>query len=95
MILARRRHPDGIASCFPPPGAPDLPMPTYRGDSIRMLWFIPITMVPQWFMGRLTPGFGPDTSIGIIPQPHVFLYYMIFFGFGALYYDSDDRCFPS
>jgi hypothetical protein len=34
--------------------------------------------------------FGPDTSTGILPMPHVLSYYGIFFGFGALYYDADD-----
>jgi peptidoglycan/LPS O-acetylase OafA/YrhL len=57
----------------------------------RFLWLIPITMVPQLFMGTLFPTFGPDTSIGVIPQPHLLLYYAFFFGFGAIYYDSDDQ----
>lgn len=57
---------------------------------LRFLWLIPLTMIPQWFMGRMSPSFGPDTSVGLIPMPHVLLYYAIFFGFGALYFDSDD-----
>jgi hypothetical protein len=57
---------------------------------VRFLWLIPLTMVPQWFMGRLVPVFGPDTSAGLLPMPHVLIYYAIFFGFGALYFDSDD-----
>jgi hypothetical protein len=57
---------------------------------VRFLWLIPLTMVPQWFMGRLVPVFGPDTSAGVLPMPHVLIYYAIFFGFGALYFDSDD-----
>jgi len=56
----------------------------------RFLWLIPLTMVPQWFMGSIVPMFGPDTSAGLLPMPHVLVYYAIFFGFGALYFDSDD-----
>jgi peptidoglycan/LPS O-acetylase OafA/YrhL len=58
---------------------------------LRWLWVVPLTMIPQSLMGSLTPGFGPDTSAGIIPAPHLLLYYGIFFGFGALYFDADDR----
>lgn len=56
----------------------------------RFLWLIPLTMIPQWFMGRMYPVFGADTSIGLLPMPHVLLYYAIFFGFGALYFDCKD-----
>jgi hypothetical protein len=56
----------------------------------RFLWLIPLTMIPQWFMGTVSPSFGPDTSAGLLPMPHVLLYYAIFFGFGALYFDCDD-----
>lgn len=57
---------------------------------ICLLWLIPLTMIPQMLMGSFTPGFGPDTSAGIIPQPHLLFYYAIFFGFGAVYYDAND-----
>ena len=57
----------------------------------RFLWLIPLTLVPQSFMGLLIPGFGADTSLGLLPMPHVFLYYALFFAFGALYFDCDDR----
>jgi peptidoglycan/LPS O-acetylase OafA/YrhL len=57
---------------------------------LRWLWVLPLTMIPQSLMGSLTPGFGPDTSGGVLPEPHLLLYYAIFFGFGALYYDADD-----
>lgn len=52
------------------------------------VWVIALTMVPQWFMYE--PAFGPDTSAGLLPMPHVLLYYAIFFGVGALYFDTDD-----
>ena len=58
---------------------------------LRWLWVVPLTMVPQSLMGTLLPGFGPDTSPGLLPQPHLLMYYGIFFGFGALYHDADDR----
>jgi hypothetical protein len=57
------------------------------------LWLVPLTMLPQSFMGAggASPIFGPDTSAGLLPIPHVLGYYAIFFGFGALYYGFDDR----
>ncbi|MBT6055898.1 MAG: acyltransferase family protein [Planctomycetaceae bacterium] len=47
-------------------------------------WMVPITLFPQLLMGTMTPRmhFGPDTSLGILPQPHLIVYYAIFFGFG-------------
>lgn len=58
----------------------------------RYLWLIPLTMIPQWFMGGggASPIFGPDTSTGPLPIPHVFAYYAIFFGFGVLDFKFDD-----
>ena len=59
----------------------------------RYLWLIPLTMIPQWYMGEYgtVPVIGPDTSTGLLPIPHVFAYYAIFFGFGAIYFGYDDR----
>jgi hypothetical protein len=59
----------------------------------RYLWLVPLTMIPQWFMGDggTMPIFGPDTSTGLLPIPHILAYYAVFFGFGALYYSVDDR----
>jgi peptidoglycan/LPS O-acetylase OafA/YrhL len=54
------------------------------------LWLLPLSLIPQWFMSIDAPSFGPDTSTGIVPMPHLLLYYGIFFGFGALYYDAND-----
>ncbi len=48
------------------------------------------TLFPQGLMGASNAGFGPDTSIGLLPVPHVLLYYALFFGFGALYCDCGD-----
>lgn len=59
----------------------------------RYLWLVPLTMIPQSFMGGGDAPviFGPDPSAGLLPIPHVLAYYATFFGFGALYYGFDDR----
>jgi peptidoglycan/LPS O-acetylase OafA/YrhL len=57
---------------------------------VSYLWLLPLLFIPQWFMGIDAPSFGPDTSIAIVPMPHLLLYYGIFFGFGALYFDAND-----
>lgn len=58
---------------------------------LRFFWLLPLSMIPQWFMGIFAPSFGPDTSVGLLPQPHLLLYYGVFFAFGALYFDCDDK----
>ena len=65
--------------------------PTLILTQARWLWIFPATMVPQLLMGIFSPGIGPDTSTGLIPQPHLLVFYGIFFAFGAFYYDCDDR----
>ncbi len=57
---------------------------------LRYAWLIPATLLPQWLMGLLYPDFGPDTSVGLVPMPHILFYYAIFFFFGAVYFDCDD-----
>jgi surface polysaccharide O-acyltransferase-like enzyme len=57
---------------------------------LRLLWLVPITLIPEYFMGYGGPHFGADTADGLIPPPHLLLYYGIFFGFGALYLDAND-----
>jgi fucose 4-O-acetylase-like acetyltransferase len=51
-----------------------------------LAWVVPLTMIPQHFMHDrgTSPGFGPDTSAGIVPSLHVLAYYAIFFGVGAM-----------
>ncbi len=52
-----------------------------------------LTLLPQMQMGQMEHiggGFGPDTSLGLVPIPHVLFYYIVFFGFGALYFDCGD-----
>jgi Acyltransferase family/Ankyrin repeats (3 copies) len=56
----------------------------------NLLWLVPLTMVPTAMMD-FNLGIGPDTVMGIIPAPHVLLYYVLFFFFGVIYYDCDDR----
>jgi surface polysaccharide O-acyltransferase-like enzyme len=73
---------------------PSLRLPAWLVLSpARYVWLVPLTMIPQSFMGGAgaPPSFGPDTSAGLLPIPHVLAYYAIFFGFGALYFGSDDR----
>lgn len=54
---------------------------------VRFAWLTPLTCLPLLFMNP----FGPDTSPGLVPPPHLFLYYAIFFGVGAWYFDASDR----
>ena len=54
-----------------------------------LLWLVPLTMIPQYFMAPGT--FGPDASVGLLPIPSVLGYYAIFFFFGAIYWDLDDQ----
>ncbi len=60
-------------------------------SSLSYLWLVPLTLIPAWFMGRAMPNFGPDTSSSILPPFHLLAYYAIFFGYGALYFDSEDH----
>jgi len=50
-----------------------------------------LTMLPTSQMAGGGFIFGPDTSVGLIPAPHIFLYYTIFFLYGVAYYLCDDR----
>jgi len=55
---------------------------------------IALTMIPQGFMGTSGDGaLGPDTSTGILPMPHLLLYYGLFFAYGALMFDAGDQAF--
>jgi hypothetical protein len=58
---------------------------------LRLLWVIPLTLIPEYFMGYGGPHFGPDTSSGLLPPPHLLLYYGLFFAFGVLYFDAEDN----
>ncbi len=56
----------------------------------RFFWLFPITLIPQFLMGWEPATFGPDTSAGWLPWPPILMYYAVFFGFGAVYYDACD-----
>jgi peptidoglycan/LPS O-acetylase OafA/YrhL len=76
-----------LLQVFPIPGV----SPRLILSARRFLWLVPLTAVPQYLMARTPGAFGPDTSVGILPFPAVFAYYALFFGFGVLYFDADDR----
>jgi len=47
-------------------------------------WLVPLSLVPQVFMSQSLSGFfGPDTSFGLLPLPHVLVFYGCFYFFGA------------
>lgn len=56
-----------------------------------LLWLVPLTAVFQSFHGLSIPSFGPETSVGVFPFPHIVLLYAVYFFFGAFYFDCDDR----
>jgi hypothetical protein len=60
------------------------------GTPSCLLWLVPLTMITQSRMhfGGAMPGFGPDTSAGLLPMPHVLAHYAIFFFFGAIVYTT-------
>ncbi len=64
---------------------------SWVSSPLRYLWLVPLTMIPAWFMGRAMPNFGPDTSSSLLPPLYLLAYYAVFFGFGALYFDSQDE----
>ena len=55
-----------------------------------------LTLLPQFAMAvPVFPGappgiIGPDTSMGILPKPHVLAYYAVFFFFGVVYFRNHD-----
>ncbi len=57
---------------------------------VCLLWLVPLTMLAQWPMtsGGTQPGFGPDTSVGLLPIPRVLAYYAVFFGAGAVLFTA-------
>jgi peptidoglycan/LPS O-acetylase OafA/YrhL len=47
-------------------------------------WLVPLSILPQLLMGQSLSGFfGPDTSFGLLPQPHVLVFYGCFYFFGV------------
>ena len=58
----------------------------FVASPLRLLWLVPLTFVPQFFMVN---DFGPDTAASPIPWPPMLAYYSIFFGFGAICYGQE------
>jgi peptidoglycan/LPS O-acetylase OafA/YrhL len=55
-------------------------LPTGR----RRWWLVAVSCVPQLVMGMsMAAGYGPDSSFGILPRPHVLAFYACFFFFGV------------
>lgn len=55
-------------------------LPTGRGR----WWLVAASCVPQLVMGMsMTAGYGPDTSFGILPRPHLLAFYACFFFCGV------------
>lgn len=53
-------------------------------------WLVPLSCLPQAFMGQFMSGAsGPDTSLGILPQPHLLAFYGCFFFFGVATFAAD------
>ena len=47
-------------------------------------WFVAVSCLPQAVMGMSLAGvYGPDTSLGILPTPHVLGYYACFYFYGV------------
>lgn len=67
------------------------PSPPLFRSSLRLFWLIPLTLIPQLWMGCFSPAFGPDTSTGLVPQPHLLAYYAVFFFAGAFDFGCQDR----
>ena len=57
---------------------------------LRWLWILPLTTWVQHEMPRMGE-WGPFTGVFLIPEWWTLLFYAIFFGFGAMYFDADDR----
>ncbi|GIW87841.1 MAG: glucan biosynthesis protein [Isosphaeraceae bacterium] len=76
----------GLAERLRLPGLP----PSMVVSPARVVWLVPLTLLFQLQMGRAIPVFGPDTSAGLLPAPLVLLYYAIFFGYGAVLYNTGD-----
>ena len=65
--------------------APSIRIPEFIVSTpICLIGLLPLTALTQSWQAS----FGPDTSAALIPAPHVLLHYAVFFGFGAVVYNS-------
>jgi len=69
--------------------------PSWIHSSLRYALLIPVTAIPQFFMARMPNAFGPDTSVAILPPASIFIYYLIFFFAGSIYFNSPSQHRPS
>lgn len=69
------------------------PWKTFEGP-IGFAGLIVLTTIPSLFMGVSAAGaLGPDTSTGLLPMPHLLVYYGLFFFYGAILYDGGEAAF--
>jgi peptidoglycan/LPS O-acetylase OafA/YrhL len=57
----------------------------------RRWWLVPASCLP--FALTWAP-FGPDTALGLVPTPHVLLFYACFFWFGAATFAAEGEASP-
>lgn len=57
----------------------------------RRWWLVPASCLP--FALTWAP-FGPDTALGLVPAPHVLLFYACFFWFGAATFAAEGEASP-
>lgn len=56
----------------------------------RRWWLVVVSCLPQLVMCMsMTAGYGPDTSFGILPRPHVLAFYACFYFFGVATFAAD------
>ena len=68
------------------PKLPNLPA-WLVASPVALVWMVPLILPFQLKMhGGSMAGWGPDTSIGLLPFPHLLVYEFIFFMTGALIY---------
>ncbi|MDI9404708.1 MAG: acyltransferase family protein, partial [Limnohabitans sp.] len=65
---------------------------TCVGSMGALVWLVPVSAVTYAIMdfSKDTPGFGADTSTGLIPLPGILLHYALFFTMGALLFEVPD-----
>jgi len=88
-ILDYLCHPNG-------PGSTDKTSLIYPGLLVAFVLtcFMQAWMTLDYFPKVFHLPVGPDFSPGLIPKPHVFLYYAVFFFFGSWYFRlGDNECF--
>lgn len=61
--------------------------PIFVHSPLKYLWIVPLSLIPQFFMGIIEPNFGPDLSAGLLPFPHILCFYIVFFFFGSLIFN--------